>query len=379
MVVWTLPFLWIGLSMSVRRAMDAGRSPWIGLLFVAPFVNYVVMAALAVVPSRPAAVKPPRDPREATGGLMVKSALLGILVGLGIAMGMAVISVFALGSYGSALFLGTPLFMGAAAARIFNNHHRYSMRSTLLVSCITVLVVAGAFIVFALEGAICLAMAFPPAIVMAWFGAVIGRAMAEESRGSLVGLALMVLCLPLMAAAEPGASVTNGLHEVISTIEVDVPPEQVWPNVIGFGELPPPSEFIFDLGIAYPVRADIDGSGVGAVRRCEFSTGPFVEPITTWDAPNRLAFGVTSQPPPMTEMSPYRAIHPPHIDGYFRSRRGEFRLVALPGGRTRLEGSTFYELDLFPQSYWTLWSNALVHAIHNRVLTHVKARSEGLR
>ena len=34
-----LPFLWIGLSMSVRRAADAGLPPWLGLGFVVPLLN----------------------------------------------------------------------------------------------------------------------------------------------------------------------------------------------------------------------------------------------------------------------------------------------------------------------------------------------------
>ena len=33
LVLWTLPFLWIGASMTMRRAVDAGRSAWVGLLF----------------------------------------------------------------------------------------------------------------------------------------------------------------------------------------------------------------------------------------------------------------------------------------------------------------------------------------------------------
>ena len=40
LVVWTLPFVWIGVSMTLRRAVDAGRSPWVSLLFFVPFVNY---------------------------------------------------------------------------------------------------------------------------------------------------------------------------------------------------------------------------------------------------------------------------------------------------------------------------------------------------
>src|SRR5438132_7452279 len=52
LVLWTLPFLWIGVSMTLRRAVDAGRSPWWCLLFFVPGVNYAVMLWLALLPSR---------------------------------------------------------------------------------------------------------------------------------------------------------------------------------------------------------------------------------------------------------------------------------------------------------------------------------------
>jgi hypothetical protein len=50
--------------------------------------------------------------------------------------------------------------------------------------------------------------------------------------------------------------------------------------------------------------------------------------------------------------------------------------VPLPRGRTRLEGRTWYTLDMEPHGYWTLWSDGIVHAIHARVLAHVKALAE---
>ena len=87
----------------------------------------------------------------------------------------------------------------------------------------------------------------------------------------------------------------------------------------------------------------------------------------------RLGFSVSAQPPPMRELSPYRHVLAPHLDGYLQVRSGEFLLVPLPGGRTRLEGRTRYELRVFPAAYWSLWSDALIHAIHARVLEHVKA------
>ena len=42
-VVWALPFLWIAVGMSVRRALDAGISPWHGLWVLVPFVNLIAM------------------------------------------------------------------------------------------------------------------------------------------------------------------------------------------------------------------------------------------------------------------------------------------------------------------------------------------------
>ena len=43
MFLWTLPFMWIAVTMSVRRVADVGDSPWLGLLVVIPIVNYCFM------------------------------------------------------------------------------------------------------------------------------------------------------------------------------------------------------------------------------------------------------------------------------------------------------------------------------------------------
>ena len=161
-----------------------------------------------------------------------------------------------------------------------------------------------------------------------------------------------------------------------SAIEVAAPPEAVWRNVIAFPPLPAPRELVFRAGIAYPMRAEITGRGVGAVRHCVFSTGAFVEPITRWEPGRRLSFDVDSQPRPLHEWSPYRDVAPPHLDGYFVSRRGEFRLVALPNGHTRLEGSTWYEMKLQPAAYWVLYGDAIVHRIHMQVLEHIRVTTE---
>ena len=109
-----------------------------------------------------------------------------------------------------------------------------------------------------------------------------------------------------------------------------------------------PNDWLFRTGVAYPIRARIEGTGVGAVRHCEFSTGAFVEPIEVWDEPRLLRFAVTSNPAPMKEWNPLFEIHPPHLDGFLVSKRGQFLLTPLPGGKTLLKGSTLYQHGLWP-------------------------------
>ncbi|HEU0107614.1 MAG TPA: hypothetical protein VFT38_15650 [Vicinamibacteria bacterium] len=375
LVAWTLPFLWIGVSMTMRRAEDAGLSPFLALLYFLPLVNYVTMLTLCIVPSRPRAARSVHAADEPRGGHALRSALLGACAGLAIAILMVGVSVMAFGQYGTTLFVATPFVMGAAAAYVFNFEQPRPVITTLGVATLTVVAAGGAILLFALEGVLCLLMAAPPAILMALMGAWLGRSLVRRPGLGAPGMAMVLLPLPLLAGIEV-ARPSPPPSEVRTTVEIAAPVDVVWRHVVTFSDLREPPAWFFRLGIAYPRRATITGRGVGALRRCEFSTGAFLEPITAWEEPTRLAFDVAAQPPPLTEWSPYRHVAAPHLDGYLRVHGGEFRLRPLPGGRTLLEGRTFYEMRMFPTAYWSLWSDALIHAIHQRVLGHIRALSE---
>jgi hypothetical protein len=189
----------------------------------------------------------------------------------------------------------------------------------------------------------------------------------------------MGLAVPLLLATERFGQPAAPLLEVRTAIEIAAPPVQVWPEVVAFTQLPPPTEWLFRAGIAYPERAEIKGQGAGAIRYCIFSTGPFVEPIEVWDEPRLLRFGVSENPAPMEEWTPYANVHPPHLDGYLVSERGQFLLTPLANGRTRLEGTTWYRHHLWPARYWQYWSDFIIHRIHQRVLLHIKQQAEQTR
>jgi hypothetical protein len=377
LVVWTLPFMWIGVALTLRRVVDAGLWPVVALLYFAPLVNYVLMLALCLAPSRPApsAAAAPPSPGER---IRLSEAVLGSLLGFSITTLMALLSLRLVKQYTATLFLATPLIVGACCGLVLNRRRLQPVGPTIAVALVAMIVTGGGLLLFALEGIVCLAMAAPIALPMAVAGALLGREMARLRPYRPAQAPLMVLALPLALLAETGTRAPLAAS-VVTTIEINAPPERVWPHVVGFEEIRERPGWVFRTGIACPMRARIHGRGVGAVRHCAFTTGPFVEPITVWDEPRRLAFDVAAEPPPMEEWSPYGAIDAPHLHGYLHSQRGEFRLVALPGGRTRLEGTTWYSLRIYPSAYWHLWSDLLIHEIHERVLRHIKREVESAR
>ena len=368
----TLPFFWVGVSMSVRRAADAGLPPLFGLGFAVPVLNWLAMLTLALRRSSP-------DTHwSSTASTVAPRSLRGALVGtvLAIAIGLAATgTVVRLGGYGFMLFLVTPLLMGVVIGIFVNRNAPRPVGDTIVTTLLTVLLTGGAIALFALEGVVCLLMAAPIAIVTALMGAIVGRAIVFHGRHAMAPVIVAAAVMPMLGMAE-GVIEQPTLHEVLSVQEIAAPPDVVWRHVIAFAEMPPPTEWIFRTGIAYPIRARLVGSGVGAVRYCEFSTGAFVEPITAWAPGHRLAFDVAAQPRPMNEWGLFGVLHPPHLDTVLRSRRGEFLLIARPDGGTRLEGRTWYELRATPTQYWRLWSDAAIHRIHQRVLAHIAATSE---
>jgi uncharacterized membrane protein YhaH (DUF805 family) len=374
LVAIALPFLWIGVSMSMRRAADAGASPWIALLFFVPALNFVLMAVLSLLPSKSIVERPVETPPPpAAVDDRLKSAMLGVAASLGISLITVGVGVYLRRSYSTGLFLGVPFTIGYISSYIYNYRTERPAGQSIMIALASVTIAAGALVLFALEGSVCTLMALPIALAIAFPGAVLGRIVARRGlrASSSAGVALVV---PLFVGVEPRAAPPT--HEVITVVEIAAPPEVVWRHVVMFPELPPPSELLFRAGVAAPLRARIEGSGVGAIRYCDFTTGSFVEPITAWDEDRLLAFDITAQAPPMTELSPYDGVHPPHLDGYFRATHGEFRLTPLPGGRTRLEGRTDYVVDMFPQAYWTVPARAIVTAIHTRVLHHIQTLAE---
>ena len=377
-----LPFIYMGLSLTVRRLRDIGVNPfWAGLFFL-PFLHFAFFLALAVAPSpsrdqpqksatpdggpfregAPLATVPPsRLLTRAIPRQKRLAYLMGLLGSLLMGLASYVISVQLSKTLGTMLFVGLPFGMGFFPAYT-TSYGRPTLRSRSAIGygCSTILVAALVLLAVAWEGVACLVMALPILLPMAGLGGWVGWLCADRRFDALVA--------PLLLLLIPGLVGMDVLHphapesmSVVSTVTIAAPASVVWNNVVSFPPIDAPPAPIFAI-VAMPLEARIDGHDPGATRRCVFTNGVFIEPIKVWDEPRELTFGVQEQPG--------------NIGEYIDVNRGQFLLQDNGDGTTTLRGTTWYELKVFPVAYWRAWTERFLHAIHLRVLNHVKKISE---
>lgn len=383
-----IPFVWTGIALTTKRLRDMGMpSYWVLLLF-APYINFLCFAVLSMTPSK----KPQRDRNAfakgaAESGFIRRvmpegacaSAALAVLVTTIVGTLYMGFSVYVLEIYGLGLFIGLPFCLGMGAALLAGSRAQFKVGASLGVALLSVASVGGVLLGFGWEGAGCLIMASPLWILVGGLGGLVAHGLRRLSMNKRE-LALVIVGLTLLVPALMGAEFLHPPHTpefaIRSTVEIDATRERVWQHVVSFPDLGPPTETVFAYGIAYPKSATIEGVGVGAVRRCKFSTGDFVEPIEVWDEPTLLRFAVTENPPPMQEWSFHEHVDAPHLHGFMQSKRGQFHLIENADGSTKLEGTTWYSHNMQPAGYWRLWSDYMIHEIHLRVLRHIELLAE---
>jgi len=386
LLLTALPFIWIGVTMTVKRLRDAGQPLWLTILFFAPIVNLLFFAVLCVLPGREildassagARIAPTSRsfwPKGRWG-----SAALGVVIAALLGTSVAWFDLRFLGSYGLTLFVALPFVMGYVAVWVHCRTELRSFYDVLAVVTLTVVLTGAGIAAVAIEGLVCLAMAAPIAWLLAFFGGALaytihGHPLLERPENAT--FAVLILALPAMLGAEHFAPPPVPRYQVRTSIEIAAPPEVVWKHIIAFPPLAEAKEWPFRLGIAYPIEARLKGEGLTADRECRFSTGSFKEPILAWEPGKHFAFAVADEPLLMKETSPYGNIPVRHLEDHdFQPERADFVLVALSNGGTRLEGTTTYQNKMWPGAYWRLWTDAIVHSIHRRVFVHVKELSE---
>lgn len=377
LLVLSLPFIWFGTVLCVKRLRSAGLPEWLVVVFFVPFLNLIVFIVLSVIPNRQV---PSSGQSSAIGRIIPKSRLGSAMFGIAlvslVALAMMWLLINRMNEYGWSLFVGVPFFLGFGVVLIYGFHQTLTYRQAIGVSFLATVLFGMLVFILALEGIICIAMALPIFFVIAIIGASVGYAIHSNRRHVAMHIfAIPVIFIPVAGFVE-GSGRLPQTTSVVTSVIINAPRQIVWEKLVAFSDIDAPPELLFQTGIAYPVNAQITGEGVGAIRKCNFTTGSFIEPITIWDEPAVLEFGVLDQPPPMVELSIYSELSLPHLDGYFQSEKGRFDLKETADGQTLLIGTTWYHYDIWPAIYWKQWSDFILHRIHQRVLLHIKKEAE---
>jgi hypothetical protein len=362
-------------SLAFRRSMNAGGSGWVAAVVIVPIIQILAIVALAVTPARTVAASQPNDVPGGKRSMDWRTAIQGMLAGAGLTVFTVAVGALIFGAYGYGMFVVGPFLIGATTAYLANRKGDIGGVNTAgLVLCATAL--GGmALVAVALEGIICIILAAPLAVAVALPGGALGRSVALSGQRRANRSLMNVAFLPIVFLSEQ-AFPPSKVVDMSQSIDVAAPADAVWRSLIHMDSIDSAPTLPFQLGVAYPVSAQIIGEGVGAKRVGVFSTGEAVERVTEWEPGRKLSFVVLSDPPALRELSPYKHVHAPHVVGYFHTITTSFALLPLPGGRTRVVLRSTHELKLDPVLYWLPLTRWVVSEDDGRVLAYVRRRSE---
>src|SRR6266496_2523535 len=162
----SLPFLWSGVVLTLRRLRSLGWQPWWVLFFLVPLLKLFLFALLCVLPSREKAA-PPDALSQFPGGVFGNfiprsgfgSALAAVMASVFGAVLLAWLGTAVLRDYGGSLFVGLPFCMGFLAALIHSYHEPCTLWSCVLVADAAVLLAGLGLLLAAIEGFIGILMA----------------------------------------------------------------------------------------------------------------------------------------------------------------------------------------------------------------------------
>lgn len=312
------------------------------------------------------------------------SVMFGTLVFTGTFVLCVIVSTW-LGVFGWSVFLFCPLVATQLGLRVASKGGPVSVGQGCAFSLFATVATSGLLLLTGIEGAPCVVMAIVlVGPIAAISGIVFGILASSDPRHNQISTGssdrpdskLHALALLAALTVPSGATCLENMligseRSVSTEIIIDASPEEIWPNVIAFPEIDADGvgsdHWTFRLGYPQPVRCDLDGEGVGAMRYCVFEDDRIEEPvfderITVWAPGEELSFSCADQPS--------------RLDPYLTVTDGQFLFVDLGDGRTKIVGTTWYTLRCAPYGYFDWWCERILHGIHTRVLEHVKARSE---
>ena len=155
----SLPFLWAGVVLCLKRLRSARLPLGLAVLFVVPIVKWFLFLALGLVPGR-ADEGPRASPRSGADRGWKRwfpkttfgSAVLAIVLSALLALAATALSTQMFHQYGWGIFVGAPFCIGFFAALVHGARERRSLKESITVALVSITIAGVALLALAFEG-----------------------------------------------------------------------------------------------------------------------------------------------------------------------------------------------------------------------------------
>jgi hypothetical protein len=287
----------------------------------------------------------------------------GLLLSMGGGFLVMVVVAVAMGNWGSALWVATPLSagcllgyrcrVGPALGAVF------AIGLTLsLIASAMMLNLAGVFC-----GLILLGVLLVPIGIGLIFGAILRmhlKGSTFSQRSYLPVLAFLVL--PVIWAAIEGRSPLQPDEQVQTSMVIRAPVGRAWEAIMFYEEVEHRAPWILRIGLARPLSTRGPSRQVGDVKVCIYNKGQITKRIVVVEPGRRLGFEIIEQQ-----------------IGYERDVQllgGSFEFEALGPGQTRVTLVSSYRPLLLPRFCWRWGERIAFRTLHGHVLEGMRLRAE---
>ncbi len=275
------------------------------------------------------------------------------------------------------LVLG-PLVMGLLTIRRAESREPSSVWQWIFAPWLSVILMMAVTALLNIEGAICIVMALPIALVCGSIGGVIGGLIGRQRKLSSAAT-LCVAVLPfLLGPIEASFRSPDQIRTVSSDIRIHASSTTIWQNIERVPAIAPSelrTAWTHRIGFPRPVEATLSYEGVGGVRHASFERGLlFIETITAWEPQHRIAFNIKADSAhiPTTTLDEHVTIG----GRYFDVLDGEYTLEALANGDTMLHLTSHQRLSTDFNGYAGLWTDAVMQNLQTSILEVIQHRCE---
>ncbi len=275
------------------------------------------------------------------------------------------------------LVLG-PLVLGFLSIYPVERAHHVNQARWLLQPWIPVWITCAITALLKIEGAICIIMLLPIAMLLSSIGGVLGGLLARFTKPRPGTVACLAALPFLLAPAETYLHSPTAIRTVENTILIHATPSNVWQQIqsvppIATSELKP--TWTHAIGFPRPIAAELSHPGVGGVRTASFERGlVFYETVTDWQPARQLSFTIRADTAHIlaTTLDEHVTIGGP----YFDVLDGTYRIERLPNNTVRLHLTSHQRLTTDVNSYASLWTDAIMSNLQTSILQVIQHRCE---